>query len=398
MAIVNFLFTLFYLYSIISVLYFAIFTLAGRIKRSPNYFPISRKNKFLVLIPAYKEDLIIIDTIKQALKQNYLPEYFQVMVIADSFKDETIRKLEEYPIRVVPVKFENSTKAKSINTALNLIPENQFDAVLILDADNIMEVNFLEKINAAMQQGFKVVQGHRVAKNLNTPFAVLDAASEEINNLIFRKGHRVLGLSSALAGSGMAFNLNYFKKTWQDIHETSGEDKNFELKLLKERVVVEYVENAFVFDEKVQNMAVLSQQRTRWIAVQLYHLKKYFLNGLKELFITGNIDYFDKVLQTALPPRIMLIGILPLITLLVYSLSHAFSLEVFPLPKAWLALTIFYLIMLLMALPRSFYNKKTFKFLFYLPMGIWAITLSFFRIRGQHKKFHSTPKSIVNSE
>jgi hypothetical protein len=49
------------------------------------------------------------------------------------------------------------------------------------------------------------VQGHRTAKNTNNSWAILDAISEEINNNIFRKGHRVLGLSSAIIGSGMAF-------------------------------------------------------------------------------------------------------------------------------------------------------------------------------------------------
>jgi hypothetical protein len=48
-------------------------------------------------------------------------------------------------------------------------------------------------------------------KNTNNSWAILDAISEEINNNIFRKGHRVLGLSSAIIGSGMAFRYNYFK-------------------------------------------------------------------------------------------------------------------------------------------------------------------------------------------
>ena len=55
------------------------------------------------------------------------------------------------------------------------------------------------------------MQGHRVAKNHNTNLATLDAVSEEINNNIFRSGHRAIGLSSALIGSGMAFDYELIK-------------------------------------------------------------------------------------------------------------------------------------------------------------------------------------------
>jgi cellulose synthase/poly-beta-1,6-N-acetylglucosamine synthase-like glycosyltransferase len=66
------------------------------------------------------------------------------------------------------------------------------------------------------------VQGHRTAKNTNNSWAILDAISEEINNNIFRKGHRVLGLSSAIIGSGMAFRYNYFKALMSTVTAVGG--------------------------------------------------------------------------------------------------------------------------------------------------------------------------------
>ena len=83
---------------------------------------------------------------------------------------------------------------------------------MVLDADNLMETSFISKVNNAFNKGYMAVQGHRVAKNINTRFAILDAVSEEVNNMIFRKGHRVVGLSAALIGSGMAMEYAYFKR------------------------------------------------------------------------------------------------------------------------------------------------------------------------------------------
>ena len=78
-------------------------------------------------------------------------------------------------------------------------------------------------------------QGHRIAKNVNNSFAILDAISEEINNLIFRKAHRVVGLSSALIGSGMAFDYKIFKKEMKDIKAIGGFDKELEMNFLQKK-------------------------------------------------------------------------------------------------------------------------------------------------------------------
>jgi hypothetical protein len=47
-------------------------------------------------------------------------------------------------------------------------------------------------------------------KNTKGAFAMLDAMSEEINNNIYSKGHRAIGMSR-LTGSGMAIFTNYIR-------------------------------------------------------------------------------------------------------------------------------------------------------------------------------------------
>jgi len=97
--------------------------------------------------------------------------------------------------------------------------------VVILDADNLMAKDFLKRMNLGFANGFKVIQGHRIAKNSDTSFALLDGISEEINNHIFRQGHRAAGLSSALIGSAMGFEYVLFKRFMIDIDAIGGFDK-----------------------------------------------------------------------------------------------------------------------------------------------------------------------------
>ena len=211
------------------------------------------------------------------------------------------------------VSFLKSTKSKALNKAM-LVLESVYDIAVVLDADNVMAKDFLTKINNAFQQDVTAVQGHRTAKNVNNSWAILDAVSEEINNSIFRKGHRVLGLSSAIIGSGMAFKYDYFKNLMATVTAVGGFDKEIELKMLKEGKEILYLNDALVYDEKVQKSEVFGNQRRRWLSAQLHYFRKDILKATKALILKGNIDYFDKAIQFIQPPRILLLGALGLST------------------------------------------------------------------------------------
>lgn len=376
----------------IQVVYLFFFSFGSLFKYKPlkEVTEDGKQNKMVVIIPGYKEDKIIIDTAQNALKQEYPKENYEVIICADSFEAHTIAALKELDVTVMEVQFENSTKAKSVNKALELSTPSNPDIAVILDSDNVMAPDFLVKMNQAYNQGLKVIQGHRTAKNQNTSFSLLDAINEEIGNSIFRKGHRVWGVSSALIGSAMAFDFNYFKNIMADIEDVAGEDKLVELKVLKEKVLIEYIEDALVYDEKVANAQNFSKQRTRWVGVQIYFFKNYFFDGVKELITKANIDYFDKVFQMFLIPKVLLIGLLGLLGLLSFFTG---------LHEAWGNLMILYFISLLISVPRRFYNLQLLKTLLNIPKAIIFMMLSILRIRkSTASKFEVTEKSVTSED
>ncbi|MDN5200200.1 glycosyltransferase family 2 protein [Fulvivirgaceae bacterium BMA10] len=371
--------------------YLGLLSIAGNFRSKPNHPSSENKLRFAVLIPGYMEDEVIVEVAKEALKQKYPSAFYEVIVIADSFAPSTLQELQQLPIRVIEVFFDNSTKSKSINKALEQIDDRNFEAVVILDADNLMAVDFLCCVNKAFQAGYKVVQGHRTAKNRNTPFAILDAANEEINNHIFRKGQRALGMSSSLIGSAMAFELDYFREIMSSIDDVAGEDKEMQLKILKDGVKIEYLENAHVLDEKVQNARVFSKQRTRWIATQFYYLKPtYLLDGLRQLLFKGNIDFFNKIIQTFILPRILLLGSLTFFTILTLIIQTRLSYWY------WGGLLISTGLILLIAVPGSFFNKDLIKALINIPKAFLYMLKALFSIKGADKKFIHTPHSASN--
>ncbi len=372
-------------------LYIFIFAFAGLFYRQKRYPAPTKNRKIAVLIPGYKEDDVILDVAKEALLQDYPATDFDVVIIADSFKSETLNALKSLPIKVIEVAFEKSTKAKALNKAMEQL-DNSYEIAVVLDADNVMEADFLTKINASFEWDFKAIQGHRKAKNLDTSLAILDAVSEEINNHIFRKGHRVLGLSSAIIGSGMAFQYQFFKEIMSTAKAIGGFDKEIELKMLKDGHRIGYLDDAIVLDEKVQKAEVFSNQRRRWLSAQLHYFRLDFLQSIKHLFLKGNLDYFDKAIQFIQPPRILLLGAVMILGsgfLVVNFLLYPDS----PLLNVWIIMMLSCIMAFLFSIPRSFYNRKTMKAVFSLPKGMILMLGSLLKIKGANKQFIHTQHS-----
>jgi cellulose synthase/poly-beta-1,6-N-acetylglucosamine synthase-like glycosyltransferase len=355
-----------------------------------------RMRKIAVLIPGYKEDEVIIEAASDALLQDYPAEMYDIVVIADSFRAETLEKLRHMPVKVIEVSFEKSTKAKALNKAMEHL-DNSYEIAVVLDSDNLMAKNFLSMINLSFERGMVAVQGHRTAKNMNTSLAVLDAISEEINNHIFRKGHRVLGLSSAIIGSGMAFQYPLFREVMSEVKAVGGFDKEIELRLLKDGYTIEYLSNAYVFDEKVQKEDVFHNQRRRWLSAQLHYFRKDFINALADLLSKGNVDYFDKALQFIQPPRILLLGTVIIFGTAFLAINYLTK-NSMVFSVIWGIVILLCLVSFLFSIPGQFYTIKTARALTSLPKGMVLMIRSLLKIKGANKSFLHTQHGNIDPE
>ena len=272
-----------------------------------------RQRRFLVLYPAYNEDSVIVNSVDKFLYQDYPADKFQLVVISDHMRDETNELLHSYPITLLTPVFEKSSKAKAMQYAINEV-QGEFDNVVILDADNVVQPEFLSCLNTLCNAGYEVIQCHRCAKNSNNDVAMLDGASEEINNTIFRKAHNRLGLSSALIGSGMCFTYELFRQNVFQL-STAGEDREMEALLLRQKVFIKYAAEIHVFDEKVSNKDNFQRQRMRWMTAQIQSLFRQ-LPQIPSAIVHGNLNFIDKTIQQALIPRSILIVLLTAISIL----------------------------------------------------------------------------------
>ena len=366
---------------LLSVSYLLVFALASLKKRKIYYPQTDNKLKFVVLFPAYKEDQVIVSSIKSFLMQDYPKSCYDIVIISDQLQDETNDQLSQLPVKLLIADYEDSTKAKALNLAMENLSKDDYDVVVVIDADNTVNSNFLNEINKAFNFGIKAVQAHRVAKDVKTDMEILDAASEEINNSFFRSGHVSLGLSSALSGSGMAFEFKWFKKYIKNVSSV-GEDKELELELLKQGVYIDYLEDVYVYDQKVQTQNIFYNQRRRWIATQ-YDSFCRSIKHMPEALKTGNIDLCNKIIQWLMLPRLILLGFIILFAILFLFINMFLSIK-------WWVLLLFMNLTLAIAIPDKMVNERLIKVLKNLPKLFVLMVINLFRMKGAKKKFIHT--------
>ena len=378
------------LFALVSILWkkrvsdFTMF-LTGKVlsMRKKDYF------SYLILYPAYNEDRVIVNSVTKFISQYYPYKNFHVAVISDHMQSETNQKLSELPITLFQPVFEKSSKAKAMQYAitkvesgeLNIDGKPDFDYVVILDADNVVEPQFLDRLNEVCAKGYKAIQCHRCAKNDDNDIAVLDGVSEEINNTIFRKAHNRIGLSSALIGSGMCFDYQWFKNNVFKL-STAGEDRELEALLLKQKVYIRYEPDIHVFDEKVSNQENFQKQRLRWMTAQiqsLFNLLPYIPRAIS----TMNLDFIDKTIQQALIPRSMLVVITLAMSLLMTVVSIIWSIK-------WWCLFLGTCIALYLATPKQLRKHSIFGKILSLPKLVWKMVLNILKIDRKNTDFIHT--------
>ena len=375
--------------SVVYILFFALVSTLWkkRVSRLTKYLTgqvltMRKKEHFsyLILYPAYNEDRVIVNSVQKFLAQYYPYNSFHVAVISDHMQPETNEKLAALPITLLQPVFEKSSKAKAMQYAMDQIKED-YDFIVILDADNVVESHFLEQLNTECAKGYKAIQCHRCAKNNDNDIAVLDGASEEINNTIFRKAHNRIGLSSALIGSGMCFDFQWFKENVYKL-TTAGEDRELEALLLMQKIYIHYEPDIHVFDEKVSNKDNFQKQRLRWMTAQIQSLFR-MLPYIPKAIMTFNWDFIDKTIQQALIPRSMLVVLTFAMSLLMTIVSSTWCIK-------WWCLFLSVCIALYIATPKQLRKHSVFGKILSLPTLVWKMILNILKIDRKNTDFIHT--------
>ena len=185
-------------------------SLCSLIKFKDKPLKIVKNHKFMAILPAHNEEMVIGNLIDSLNNQDYDKELLDIYVIADNCTDNTAKIAKEHGA-IVYERFdeEHKTKGYALDWFLKQkIKENaDYDAFFIFDADNIVDKNFTKNMNKKLCQGEEVVQGYRDIKNPTDSWVTAGYA------LFYWTMHRFyhlarynIGLSPMLNGTGFMSN------------------------------------------------------------------------------------------------------------------------------------------------------------------------------------------------
>lgn len=370
-------------YLAFGVLYQLFFAVAGLLPAPEPAPRDAQLRRFAVFITAQRGDSAILETARRTLKQRYPGDRFEVVVLADGLRAATLAELRHLPIELVEVRFCESTKGKSLREGLLAMHGQDIDAAVVLDAGDQLAPDFLLEANRYLAAGFRAVQGQRkTAPNVNSGTSAWRSIGEAVDNHILCTGHHAVGLSARLAGSGMAFEFGLFEEIMLDVHTPGELDTALALRLTQGGVSIGYAPRALVYGGMDVGPPDVGHPRGDLHAWSFDDAFRYLAPGMRAL-LSGRLDFANKAIQAALPPRLLL----PAFLLVAMTVALPFSL-------GWSA--VFGSLFLLsatsfaLAIPPQLWQSASWLLLSQLPEVVWQACRSAVMLPASAKTAYRT--------
>ncbi len=362
-----------FIFIALTVLYLGIFAFLSLFAQEAEMPKAKKDNRFVVLITSYKSGKSLEMTVKSILGQTYAQRLFDITVVADHEDEMTMFHLAQQPITLLTPTFEKSSRTKSLQLAINNLPQFKiYDAIVLLDAGDVVEPEFLEQMNIAYEAAqTKAVQAHKLSLNRDTTSARLSAVFEEINNSIFRRGHIAVGLPAAISNSGIVFEFNWFKSYIQSAKSTWS-DKELEIQLTRQHIHVDYFDQIFVYNEKVRQAEDFNRQQRSNMMTQLRSVLRN-IRYLPSALASRHFDMIDKLLQWMLVPRMIMMIVITIMCIVVPFIYFTAALK-------WWALFTFVVLIFAIATPNYLVDDKWDSTFFKVPVVLLSSLLRKFKL------------------
>ncbi|MEW8955196.1 glycosyltransferase family 2 protein [Clostridium sp.] len=292
-------------------MYYLILSFFGliRFKEKKEFSP---EKSFAFIVAAHNEEMVIEDIVNSLHMVDYPKELYDIFVIADNCTDNTALKARESGALVFERVNKNERgKGYALEWMFDKIfkMEKKYDAVVVLDADNLVSKNFLRVMNNKLCNGDKVVQGYLDSKN---PKDTWITGSYSIafwtSNRMFQLSRSNLGLSNQLGGTGFCIDTNVLRELgWGATCLT--EDLEFTCKLVLNDCKVGWAHDAVIYDEKPLTLAQSWAQRRRWMQGFADVASRYFFKLMKKSIKEFNIVALDCAFYSIQPIIIILLGV-----------------------------------------------------------------------------------------
>jgi cellulose synthase/poly-beta-1,6-N-acetylglucosamine synthase-like glycosyltransferase len=224
-----------------------------------------RFRRFAIIVPAHNEELLVGNLCKSLLQVKYPADLYEIFIVADNCSDDTSSICRHYPVRVLErLNLNNRGKGQALAWALKEVRLEEFDAVFIVDADNVVDTEILSELNVLLESGEQAIQCFNAVGNREDSwFTRLLYVSRIICNQLYHEAKYRLGLSSYLMGNGLCFSSKLLRERgWTAF--SVGEDWEYYTQLVESGVSIGFGVKAKVYHQESRSLNQATSQRLRW--------------------------------------------------------------------------------------------------------------------------------------
>lgn len=252
-----------------------------------------RLHKYAILVAARNEEKVIGKLIESIKLQDYPGELVDIFVVADNCTDDTAAVARAYGA----ICYErhdpgHRTKGYALQFLVERIHRDfgieWYDGYFLFDADNLLQKDYITRMNEAFSAGEKIVTSYRNTKNFDDNWISASYGLHWLRTI--RTEHRarsVLHLATRVQGTGLLFSNELIRDGWN--YTSLTEDRAFCADAVAKGYKISYNNAAEFFDEQPTDMKIAMRQRIRWAKGHLQALVETGGKLFAHIFYTGGV-------------------------------------------------------------------------------------------------------------
>lgn len=249
-------------------------------------------HSFCILVPAHNEEVLLGRLLESLKSVSYPSHMYDTVVIADNCDDQTTAIAKENGIRCLERSVPDlKGKGHALEWAIEKINLDDYDAVLIIDADSMVDPNILKELDLSLTKGSHIIQCHNALGNPEASWLTrIQHISRTIDNTLVHNAKHKLGLSSFLMGNGMCFSTDILSRyPWRSF--SLCEDFEYYARLILNDEFIDFNYQAKVYHQESTSFEQAYIQRARWSAGKFELIRSQGLrmlsHGMKNRSIRG---------------------------------------------------------------------------------------------------------------
>ena len=277
--------------------YYVVFGIIGLLHRYHNFAHCEKNHHFTVLVPARNEEAVIGECVDSLKKQHYPKNCYTINVICDHCTDRTAEIARKHGAQIIINEADTHSKGEVLRRVFHLTKKRiRTDAYIIFDADNLVDPDYLSRMNDAYGEGYRVAQGRRVGKNIGDSWvSTCYELFFIIQNNFLNHARFCVGKSSYLNGTGVMISKDIVDRDLF-LGRSVTEDMELEANLALSGVNIAYVHEAVTYDEYPLTAGTALKQLLRWYTGQMECLRRFGGTLLKNAFQKKSFACLDKFL------------------------------------------------------------------------------------------------------